>query len=203
MGGGCWQSGREEERRRAAAGGEARAEAKLERRAGSSGLRCALAPLRRSVRGDSRADVRFAVEAAAPGAAAPGRQAVGVDAVCGAGGARHPGATGPHPGGEAGSSSTQEQGGEGSSPQLPVSPWTSWASWTSRLSGWQRKYGNSRENGRKRTSRAEGGSWGTRSVHHWTKRTSWTTWNKRIPRLPRSNWIGWQTRSAGSERTAR
>lgn len=99
MGGGCWQSGREEERRRAAAGGETRAEEKLERCAGSSGLRCALAPLRRSVRGDSRADVRFAVEAAAPGAAALGRPAVGVDAVCGAGGARHPGATGPHPGG--------------------------------------------------------------------------------------------------------
>lgn len=99
MGISCWQSRRQEDWGRAAARGGTCAEEKLERRVGSSGLCCTLAFLHRSLRGDFHADVRFAVEAAAPGAAALGRQVLRVDAVCGAGGARDPRATGPDPGG--------------------------------------------------------------------------------------------------------
>lgn len=95
----CWQSGRQEDWGRAAAREGTCAEERLERRVGSSGLCCTLAVLYRSLRGDFHADVRFAVEAAAPGAAALGRQVLRVDAVCGAGGASDPGATGPDPGG--------------------------------------------------------------------------------------------------------
>lgn len=72
---------------------------KLARFVWSNGLFCALALLHRSLRCGFRADVRFTVEVAAPGAAAPGRQALRVDGVRGAGGARHPGPTGPDPGG--------------------------------------------------------------------------------------------------------
>lgn len=99
MGISCRQSGRQADRGRAAARGGTCAEEKLERRVGSSGLRCTLAILHRSLRADFHADVRFAVETAAPRAAALGRQVLRVDAVCGAGGASDPGATGPDPGG--------------------------------------------------------------------------------------------------------
>lgn len=72
---------------------------KLERFVWSNGLFCTLAVLHRSLRCGFHADVRFTVQVAAPGAAALGRQALRMDGVRGAGGARHPGATGPDPGG--------------------------------------------------------------------------------------------------------
>lgn len=72
---------------------------KLERFVWSNGLFCTLAVLHRSLRCGFHADVRFTVQVAAPGAAALGRQALRMDGVRGAGGARHPGPTGPDPGG--------------------------------------------------------------------------------------------------------
>lgn len=81
----------------------------------------------------------------------------------GAGGAQDPGETGAGPGGEAGSKTTEDTSSERSPPQLPVPP---------------------------RTSRSPRR---TRAVNHWTKRSSWATWNKRLSRVSRTHRIGWQT----------